>query len=78
MPLLSAVMRWTNWLAAGFPSTMARRPLAEIGLGGGFAIQPQRNLLRDRIRTVAAVAFVGKDGPHVAIERNGTVRAQGG
>ena len=43
-------------------------PPAQIGLRWRLTVQPEWNMLGRRIRTVANIAFIGKDRPHIAIE----------
>lgn len=43
-----------------------------------FRVEAQGDLFRDGIRTVAAKALVREDGPHIAVEPDDLIRAEGG
>src|SRR5438067_8710460 len=43
-------------------------PASEVRFRGSFAIEPQRNLFSDGVASMAAIAFIGKNRTHVAIE----------
>jgi hypothetical protein len=50
---------------------------AQVALGCCFAVQPERNLLRGGIGTVAGKAPVGQNRQNVAIEFNGRHLCEG-
>ena len=78
MPLFSAVMRWIELTGCGIALDNGAASAAQVGLGSGFAVEAEWDLLSYRVGTVAAETFVGENRPDVAVELNRTVRAHGG